>query len=171
MTLRKKYSKIRKCVIYEIVCNITGERYIGSTLNYRKRKSTHKQKDNTTESKYIILRGNFQFNEIETFNCKYELTRLLKEQYYLDNTNNINKQRAYTSIKKKTEYIQNYYKSNKKDRKSYNMKYTKNNKEKIKERISSIYICKCGRKIQKGNKTHHEKTKIHKKYIDNNINE
>ena len=60
MTLRKKYSKIRKCVIYEIVCNITGERYIGSTLNYSDRKCKHKRDIDSKkkcESSKIIKRG------------------------------------------------------------------------------------------------------------------
>ena len=148
MTLRKKYSKIRKCVIYEIVCNITGERYIGSTIS-RSRKTNHKGIYNSTSSKQIISRKNYQYNKLEIFYCRYELSLLLKEQYYLDNLSNINQQRAITL---------------KKHRKIEQANSRKRN-------MSIKYLCKCGRKVRKDSKWRHEKSKIHKKYIDNIINE
>ena len=185
MTLRKKYSKIRKCVIYEIVCNITGERYIGSTLNYSDRKYKHKidiDSKKKCESGTIIKRGNFNFNKLETFYCLYELSKLLKEQYYLDNLNNINKQRAFTLIKRykyrntnQKKYAREHnkidYERHKDKRKLTKKIWRETNKKKIKEKVTKKYTCKCGREVRSDSKWRHEKTKIHKKNIDNIINE
>ena len=50
MTLRKVYETVRKVIIYEIVCNITGERYIGSTIrSLDERMSNHKNNQNSTK--------------------------------------------------------------------------------------------------------------------------
>ena len=183
--LRKKYNKLRKCVIYEIVCNITGERYIGSTNNYSNRKYRHK-KDITTKKKcvssIIILRGNYRFNKLEEITIRFELSLLLKEQYYLDNLENINKKRALTinwiifrkvqnkwlenNIKKHKSNGKLWYESNKEKLKIKRKLYRNNNKEQIKEKASTKYVCECGKKVRNDSKWRHEKTIIHKKYIN-----
>ena len=162
MTLRKKYSKIRKCVIYEIVCNITGERYIGSTIS-KNRLDTHKNKLDCS-SKKIIIRNDYKFNELENFHCRYELSRLLKEQFYLDNTNNINLQNALILKRKRKAYIKNY--------KIINKETIKKQNRNLYNEIKTI-TCLCGGKYKDKNssKKLHLKTLKHKKYIDNNINE
>ena len=49
--------------IYEIVCNITGERYIGSTTKKLSRRLTnHKEKTNLCKSRQIIEKGDFYIN-------------------------------------------------------------------------------------------------------------
>lgn len=95
MTLRTVYKRIRKVIIYEIVCNTTGERYIGSTIqNMKERLKGHICSRGQISSKPIIQRNNYEVNELETFYTRFELAKLLKEQYYLDNNTNINKLRA-----------------------------------------------------------------------------
>jgi hypothetical protein len=179
MTLKKVYKKERKVIIYEIVCNITGERYIGSTIqSLNKRIEAHIYLK-TCSSKYIIERNNYQKNQLEIFYTRFEFCRLLKEQYYLDNTININKQRClYLDRNRKKEKEKLYYKNNTTKKKEYynsNSEYFKNkskinrekNKEKLKEkRQNAISInCPCGGKYKKREKTKHLQTKRHKKYI------
>jgi hypothetical protein len=103
MTKRKKYSTVRTVRIYEIVCRETKERFIGSHLDLLPPKyETLPFKDQSTCCSFeLIKRGNYEVRTLETFLAKYELSRLLKEQYYIDNTVNINKYRAYTFFQKK----------------------------------------------------------------------
>jgi len=176
MTLRPKYDEIKKVIIYEILCLTTGERYIGSTTNFLKRKSLHKKNNNDCESKNIIKNNNYKFNILEEFNCNYKLSKALKEQYYLDNLENINKNRALqlSHIKKKydRDYKKNYnkkwYIKNKNKIKLYTKKYEEENKEKIKEKKCKKYKCDCGTILSKNNKSRHNKTKKHLDYLRKN---
>ena len=155
MTLRNVYETVRKVIIYEIVCNITGERYIGSTIDSLNRRMTvHNSKNKRCSSKIIIQRGDYNVNELESFNTKFELAQLLKEQYWMDNTENINIQRAFTNQKKRQK------------------KYDTENRELIKEKRSrkrklQVPInCPCGGKYKQYNKSQHFRTKKHRRYID-----
>jgi len=82
-------------IIYEIVCNITGERYIGSTKQkLNQRMWSHKRTNDPSRkhycsSKQIIARGDYRCNIIEEGECGRE-----REQYYLDTLPNINRIRA-----------------------------------------------------------------------------
>ena len=141
MTLRKVYETVRKVIIYEIVCNITGQRYIGSTIrSLDERMSKHRNKLNC-ESKIIINRGNYTKNELESFNTRFELAGLLKEQYYMDNIENINKRRAFINFEK-------YKKAT--------------NSRRPKQSIK----CPCGGKYKYVNKSRHLKSIKHRRYID-----
>ena len=136
MTLRNVYETVRKVIIYEIVCNITGERYIGSTIDSLNRRMTvHNSKNKRCSSKIIIQRGDYNVNELESFNTKFELAQLLKEQYWMDNTENINKLRAFTNRKKY--------------RKIYN---NINNKVNNSLRPKQSIKCPCGGKYKYSNK-------------------
>ena len=166
MTLRQKYTEIKKATIYEIICLTTGQRYIGSTIDYKSRKNNHKS-NKRTESKNIIKNNNYKINILEEFYCNYELSRLLKEQYYLDNLENINKNKAFIISKKKWNI--EYYKINKNKIKLYTKKYEEENKQKIKERKCKKYKCDCGKILSKSNKSQHNKSKYHLDYLRKNI--
>ena len=160
MTLRPKYDEIKKVIIYEILCLTTGERYIGSTINYISRKINHKLIKNETESKNIIKNNNYKFNILEEFYCNYELSKLLKEQYYLDNLENINKNRALSLSNTKKKYYRDYIKIWRKNRtqdekekiKEYGRNYVKIYYQKNKERIKEI--------SNKYHKNNYQKNKI-----------
>ena len=81
-------------IIYEIVCNITGERYIGSTKQkLNKRMTSHRDKKRKCKcsSKQIINRGDYQVNILE----EGDFNKDEREQYYMDSLPNINQRRAY----------------------------------------------------------------------------
>lgn len=83
-------------IIYEIVCNQTGERYIGSTMkNLKNRILGHKNKCNRCMSKPIIDRGDFVCNILETtmVNTKNEL-RIIERNYF-ENLDCVNKRKPY----------------------------------------------------------------------------
>ena len=82
-------------IIYEIVCNITGDRYIGSTNTryFSNRMSSHTHSARHKLGKYtsekIIRRGDYQVNKLETGDFGKE-----REQYYIDTLPNINNYRV-----------------------------------------------------------------------------
>ena len=119
MTLKKVYSKIRTAIIYEIICLTTGERYIGSSVRSLKTRISDHYHQKDCKSKTIIERDNYKENILETFETRFLLPILLKEQYYIDNTENINERRALDLYKK----ISN------KNRKIYSKQYAKDNKD------------------------------------------
>ena len=181
MTLRQKYHKNRKVTIYETVCLTTGQRYIGSTTDYTTRKSRHKKNNNDCESKNIIKNNNYKFNILEEFNCNFELSKLLKEQYYLDNLENINKNRALQLSNTKKKYDRDYMKIWRKNRtQEEKEKYKKvrninDRKNKIKinqqhQKWASVkYTCDCGKSIRRDSKVKHNKSKYHLHYLRNNF--
>ena len=153
MTLKKKYNRVRKTIIYELVCNITGERYIGSTIIiFSKRKDLHKRTTNCV-SRIIINRNSYQFNILEEFYNRFELSTLLKEQYYMDNTTNININRAISLLKHKR--IQ---------KKLWSRKNKNTILLKRKNQISTL--CPCGGSYKKYEKNRHCRTQRHINYLN-----
>ena len=81
--------------IYKIVCNITGEQYIGATTQKLSQRLTgHVRRKNTDKcykSKDIILRGDYQIILIENYSCnnKEELER--KEREHIEANICVNK--------------------------------------------------------------------------------
>ena len=115
--------------IYKIVCNITGDIYIGSTkekyLSRRLQRHKYLYKDflngkgNLMSSFSIIEKGNFEIVLVETYPCdtKYELES--RERYHIENTKCVNMVVPTRTTKEKREAEpdvtkENYKKYNKK---------------------------------------------------------
>ena len=99
--------------IYCIECREKGEKYIGST-NHKylsHRIGDHISGMSKYSSKQIIERGNnWKYYIIEEVD---ESQKLIREQYWIDNTDNcINKNRAFTGLSEK-QYNKEYYELNK----------------------------------------------------------
>lgn len=126
----------RKGIVYALVCEETGDVYIGSTFNLERRKRQHKNSRNTCVSKEIIKRGNYYFEIIEEhyFPNKLELRKL--EQNNIDKCLCINRYNAYTSSDEKIQYMKTYskkyYQQNIEKFKDYDKNYYKQNAEKLK---------------------------------------
>jgi hypothetical protein len=88
-----------------------------------------------------------------------------KEQYYVDNKENIKDkhQKYYEDNKDK---IKQYYEDNKENIKDKNKKYCEDSKDKIKEHKSKKCTCECGGIFTYGNKSQHIKTMKHQKYLN-----
>jgi hypothetical protein len=136
----------KKGIIYEIVCNETGERYIGSTTNkLSNRISQHKIiTKNMCCSRQIINRNNYCYNILETIIIK-ELR--IKEREWYDKLDCINKQRPYRTDEERINESRIYTKLHYKDYNDKNIEeitlYKKNwyekNKEKILEKRKNYY--------------------------------
>ncbi len=153
-------------VIYKFFCNITGECYIGSTISeIRVRKNNHQSIVNKTCSNQIIDRGDYTFSVIETNSLGWGEELRKREQYYMDNTENvINKMKAYTELKGSA-YAKQYYHDNLERMREHARKSREKHKDKIKERAQVKMTCECGAVFCYGNKGRHLKSKAHLKYL------
>lgn len=117
----------KKGIIYEIVCNDTGERYIGSTTqNLSTRIAHHRSiKKNRCCSKIIIDRNNYCYNILETIIINDIKELRIKEREYYDKLECINKQRPYRSDEERINESRIYTRLHIKT-------YNDSNKEKIK---------------------------------------
>ena len=110
------------CIIYKIIDNTNDNLYIGSTtLSLKERLNKHKNDKKKCSSYEIIENGDYIIAEIEK--CDVE-NRRYREQYWIDNTDCINKYRAYRT---------------KEQRKEQKMKYNEKNKDKRREYAKNIY--------------------------------
>lgn len=93
--------------VYEIVCNQTGERYVGSTtLRMCLRKALHKQKYNGCSSRPIIDRDDFTINILED-NVLVEVLRQT-EQKWKTQLKCVNVREAYVSPEEQRERCRKY---------------------------------------------------------------
>lgn len=100
--------------VYKIVCNVSGEIYIGSTTQptLAMRLATHKQQTNTCKSKQIIARGDYSIILIENFPCNNRDELHSRERHYIDTNCCINKKKPLTALERET-YSKDYRKSHK----------------------------------------------------------
>ena len=97
--------------IYKLIDNTNGNIYIGSTTQpLYKRKSQHKTdaKRINCKSKSIIENGDYDIILIENYPCKSKEELLMRERYYMDNTDCINQVRCYISEDERKEYKKEY---------------------------------------------------------------
>ena len=200
MTDIKKERKVKdfsKGMIYRIVCNITGDVYIGSSSQTcAQRLSQHVNKyklwvkDNAKlyySSFIIIARNDYKIILVESYPCKNNDELFSREQYWINQTQCVNKVRAHSTPEQKQEYFNQYNKdnaehiaermkkwyitnkdttllqhaewkiNNKEHIKTTNAEYYTNNKEKIKKLIR----CECGSEFQICNISRHNKSQKH----------
>jgi hypothetical protein len=128
-------------LIYEIVCNVTSERYIGSTFEptVARRITVHRWKKNECCSKQIIDRGNYTYGLLETIfvNSRDEL-RMCERKWY-DQLDCINKQRPYCSLDELKEYKKEYREQNRDNKKEQQKVYYQQNRDKLNEKQKAYY--------------------------------
>jgi len=134
--------------IYKIT-GTCGMVYIGSTINFEKRMNLHKRENNDTSCS--LLTKPIHFEIIDSREYKLVKTLRLMEQFYLDNTININKQRAYSNLFIKRKQKKQYHIKNRKRIRETKRKYRKNNKEKL-DKQNQEYRIKNREKILKQKK-------------------
>ena len=149
-------------IVYKILCNETGECYIGSANTkqcYIGRKSEHKTKDGCS-SKQIIERDNYTFSIVEE-NIFIDIELRKREQYWIDTSHHvINTNRAYQSKEQRKEY-----QKNKEEITMRCKEYREKNKEKIRQHKNEQFVCECGGKYTQSHKSRHLKTKKHQNYL------
>ena len=155
-------------ITYCLVCNITGEKYYGSSKRtLQKRLSKHKSKDNTCCSKQIILRGDYDIFQLAEYDTIEEA--VMKEKWYIDNKECINKYRVKLTDEERTQYNikkrKEYYQENTDDILEKRKEYYQEKKEKILERMKEKSECEFCKYIgRKGDMKKHQKSKKCLKY-------
>ena len=148
------YSKSK---VYNIVCNITGETYYGSTVQkISQRMNGHRKKDNECLSKQITERGDYHYGLVEDYKCDNLEQLLMRERYYVDNNDCINKR---SPIRTKEEKIA-YYEEHKEEHAAKNKVYYHNNKDKVK-----AYLEKNKNKISEQRKGFYERVDKERKKV------
>ena len=180
----------KNSVIYKFHCKNpeVKEVYIGSTSNFRGRKSQHKKSCNNPKSKkynlpvYKFIRDNdgwdnWYMTQLYAFPCenKRELEteeRRCIEEYGFNNCLNCiiptRSQKEWREDNKVelSEYYKEWYEDNKEKLLEKKKEYYEKNKEKIKEQRSKPITCICGSTTNSRHKARHEKTIKHQTYIN-----
>jgi len=177
--------------VYSIVCNITKEQYVGSTIltleeRLRKHKINYNKwlQDNNnsyTSSFQILERGDYEIILLENCPCNNNEELRMKEREWFDKVPNVNIIRPFITEEEKKEQIKEnnkeYYEQHKEEQKEYCKEwrnqhkeqikeFNKKYKEQIKERNTQPFICECGSIPQYRNKTYHFKTQKHLDYLN-----
>tara|TARA_R110000822_G_scaffold290073_2_gene412095 strand:- start:93 stop:656 length:564 start_codon:yes stop_codon:yes gene_type:complete len=118
--------------IYLLICNVSGKKYIGSSVNMSKRISKHEGKSNSCESKIIIDSGNYNFiilysrwvnSKVELEHYEKKIIRLYKRLYgdlcinvksVYENTKEQKKDHYQKNKKELNEQMKDHYQKNKK---------------------------------------------------------
>jgi hypothetical protein len=183
-----------KTIIYKIVCNDLDikEVYIGSTVNFTRRKCEHKSKCNDINNKeynykkYQFIRENggwenWSMYEIEKYPCNDKNEAHTRERYWIENLNStLNKIMPTRTIKewkednkdKLFEKSKQYREDNKDKIQEQKKKHYEENKDKILERTKQ-YNETNKDKLLKQNKQYRETNrdklyKQHKQYCETN---
>jgi len=124
--------------IYKIVCNETGEQYIGSTVQKMlcTRLAHHVSKHNKTTSRTIIDRGNYEICLIENYPCSSKDELHMRERFFIETLDNcVNKYipgRTETEkIEQTKEQKKDYYDENKVEILKKHKNYYVNNRGQI----------------------------------------
>jgi hypothetical protein len=173
-----------KTIIYKIVCNDLNikEVYVGSTVNFTRRKCQHKSSCNDISSKeynqpkykYIRDNGgweNWSMYEVEKYPCNDKNEAHTRERFWIESFNTT----LNTSIPTRTknewyednkEKILEYRKDNIDQIKELKKEWYKINKNAILEKHKIKFNCDCGSLCGILDKQQHFRTKKHIKYIE-----
>jgi len=178
--------------IYAIECNVTGQKYIGSTCEptLSKRLTKHvgnyrcylNGTSNYVSSFKIFENGNYFIVLLETYPCDTKDELLARERYWCNELECINQRKNQGMLNELGEKgFGKYYREKNKDmihakkKEYYNdnknkliektKEYYKQNKDIIHVKQNEKHDCTCGGKYTHINKQHHEKTKKHLYYL------
>jgi len=171
-------------MIYKLCCLDTTieEIYIGSTTNFRRRKTAHKKCCNNinitdyNRKVYKFIRDNGGWDNwdmilIAKVNCNDKLELRKKEREYMEEYNpSLNIIKAQREEEEKKEYSKEYRKTNREDirekKKEYHKEYYETKKEEIHEKRKVKVSCGCGSIVRKTDILRHYKTKKHINFIN-----
>jgi hypothetical protein len=173
-------------IIYKLCCRNTDIEYyyIGSTINFSRRKSEHKSicnnenhhNHNMPVYKYIRENGewdNFDMIQIESYNAKDKRDLHSRERYWIEKLKpklNINiptrtqKESYVANRESKLEYVKKYRADNKDMIHIKSKKFREKHKEKIQKKYQEKFSCYCGGSYTKYNNLKHFRTEKHKFY-------
>jgi len=142
----KKEIDYSKIVLYKIVCNDLNVKdlYVGSTVNFRQRKSAHKSHCNNENDTHYNIKiyqtirdkggwENWTMNEIEKFSCKDGNEARTRERYWFEELE------AKLNTIYPSRSIKEWGEDNKEHRHIVSAKFYEENKDKIKLQHAKNY--------------------------------
>ena len=182
-------NKYQKEKIYKIISSQTTDVYYGSTiqakLSYRmaKHRANYRSWINGecayTTSYEVVKFEDANIILVESFPCNSKDELTAREQYYIDNHDCVNKQKAWTGLSKK-EYLQKYHSNNRHKVKAYREKHREElnrydrehypeRREKVLAKKREKFLCECGKTISVGFKAKHVRNQTHLNLIKQNM--
>lgn len=133
-------------ITYCIFCNISGDKYYGSTIQkLNKRISKHiseAKQDLTCSSKQIIKRGDYEVYIIGEYKTVEEAR--MKEKWYIQNKPCVNMRQVCVTPE---------------ERKKQRKKYSQENREEILRKKAVVVVCKyCGQNATVSHLARHQKS-------------
>ena len=147
-------NKYQQGKIYKIVCNITNEIYIGSTIEERlnDRLSLHKNLKDCV-CRQIIERGDYKIELIKDYPCNNVWELEEEEGKYIRENKCINKQIPHRTKKE--------YREDNKEKIALQMKkYYEEHIKEIKQQKKEKITCECGALVSIGNLPRHKRTSM-----------
>jgi len=188
-----KVSDYSKSLIYKIEHLDKPELcYVGSTVNFVKRKYEHKSNcinENCNFKIYRLMRENggweaFKMVIIKEYPCKTKIELKIEEEKYRKELQaNLNSHRCHITKEEHNEYFKKYAEEHKEHLNEYFKKYTEQHKEHlneyfkkyaeehkehIQEKNKEKMTCVCGSTFRRYSQSRHEKSTKHCEYISNN---
>lgn len=176
-----------KYIIYRI--SVADYTYIGSTLDFKQRKSGHKSDCKSKGLKiYQVIKDNGGWDNcemvpIEEYECENNTQARIREEYWRREYDaKMNSVKSYRTEKEKDDYHKQYYINNKEtlvkdyiEKKKehilcWHKDYYNTNKKEILEKMKTKYTCECGSIICKGTKSIHLKSKKHLAFVASTSN-
>ena len=169
--------------IYRIYNTVTDDIYIGSTTQFlgnrmADHRAKHRRFKETTSRLYNNMAeigvDKFFIELVEKYPCQTKEELNAREGHYIRQIGNLNKKIPDRTIKQYND-----------DHKEQRKEYIQIHKEKIKEQLAEWYLenkekvlqkqgvrclCECGRYYTACHVNRHRRTKIHLKFVENNIN-
>ena len=149
--------------------SIADQCYIGSTKDFKQRKTHHKINCNKLNYKlYNFIRENggwdcCEIKPIEEFECDGQIQAHIREEFWRREYNaTLNMMKAHRTTEEKKEYHKQWDAKTKGD-------YYQEKKTEILLKLGNIITCDCGAEHTFGNITRHFKTKNHQEYLKNNV--
>jgi len=139
--------------------------YVGSTKNsLEKRIQVHTRNINKCSSRQLIDLGNFKISLIEEVS---DQDRYIREQYWIDQLDCVNKNKAFTTEEDIKEYFKQYREDHKEDIKQYREEHKEELLEELKDkRCKNSFTCECGKVLQEQSRSYHMNSKLHHKRMD-----
>ena len=175
-------SELKQYLVYIIKYN-NDIIYIGSTSNFRYRKSKHKlacyNEDGEKYNKKLYK--HIRENDIDFEDLKFEIIEYIENKFSSDKENEKEARKREEQYRKRyseitggniTNMLRAYRTDEelKEYHKAYDKQYYENNKERIKEYHKAYnkvkYTCECGSILTVHNKVRHERSKKHIEYIN-----
>jgi hypothetical protein len=157
--------------IYRIDCNLTGDTYIGSTINPLSVRLSGHRCDDSCSSREIIAGGDYQISLIESYPCNNRTQLEFRERYWSDLIPCINTNRARVTPEERLEY----YRENIESIRAYKAGYYKANTAAInlksaayREKQADRNVkteCSCGGGYTRANTVIHSNTNRHQRWV------